>query len=172
MEPSPPSQGEHPDPQPPIRLMLLGNGTRQEVHAEAERLAEGVAGAPGVVLAGIDLSADSNLTELPADIAVVLGGDGTVLHTARRMEDHPIPVLGVNAGRLGFLADLTPAAFFDRLTDLAERRFTVENLMTLSCTLTPRKGTTRGFRGLNEAVIRAAPSSILSRSAYPLMVKA
>jgi NAD+ kinase len=73
------------------------------------------------------------------------------------MDDHPTPVLGVNAGRLGFLADLTPAAFFERLADLAERRFTIENLMTLSCTLTPRKGPTRIFRGLNDAVIRAAP---------------
>ena len=111
----------------------------------------------GVELAGVDLSADSDLSDLPADVAVVLGGDGTVLHTARRMEDHPTPVLGVNAGRLGFLADLTPAAFFDRLADLAARRFTIENLMTLSCTLTPKSGPTRIFRGLNDAVIRAAP---------------
>ena len=137
--------------------MLLGNGTREEVHAEAERLAVGIVCAPEVVLAGIDLSADSDLSDLPADIAVVLGGDGTVLHTARRMDDHPTPVLGVNVGRLGFLADLTPAAFFDRLGDLAERRFTIENLMTLSCTLTPKSGPTRIFRGLNDAVIRAAP---------------
>ena len=87
---------------------------------------------------------------------MVLGGDGTVLHTARRMDDHPTPVLGINAGRLGFLADLTPPAFFDRLPDLAEWRFTIENLMTLNCTLTPKTGPTRIFRGLNDAVIRAA----------------
>ena len=89
--------------------MILGNGTKPEVHAEAERLADAVVRAPGVELAGVDLSADSDLSDLPADVAVVLGGDGTVLHTARRMEDHPTPVLGVNVGRLGFLADLTPA---------------------------------------------------------------
>jgi NAD+ kinase len=148
---------ERPSPRPPLRLVLLGNGTRQEVHAEAANLSQGVNSAPGVVLAGIDLSPDSDLSQLLADIAVVLGGDGTVLHTARRMDGHPTPVLGVNAGRLGFLADLTPAAFFDRLVDLAERRFTIENLMTLSCTLTPRNGPTRTFRGLNDAVIRAAP---------------
>lgn len=145
------------EPPPPLRLMLLGNGSREEVHAQAERLAVAVVCAPGAVLAGIDLSADSDLSSLPADIAIVLGGDGTVLHTARRMEDHPIPVLGVNAGRLGFLADLTPAAFFDRLSDLSQRRYTVENLMTMCCTLTPASGPNRTFRGLNDAVIRAAP---------------
>jgi len=156
MEHSPPPP-DRSEPQPTLRLMILGNGTREEVHAEAERLAVAVVCAPGVVLAGIDLSADSDLSELPADVALVLGGDGTVLHTARRMNDHPTPVLGINAGRLGFLADLTPPAFFDRLADLAGRRFTVENLMTLSCTLTPKNGPTRIFRGLNDAVIRAAP---------------
>jgi NAD+ kinase len=141
----------------PLRLILLGNGTRDEIHAEAERMAAAVEAAPGMTLAGVDLSADSDLSALAADVAVVLGGDGTVLHTARRMDDHPTPVLGVNAGRLGFLADLTPAAFLDRLGDLAARRFTVENLMTLSCTLKPRNGPPRTFRGLNDAVIRAAP---------------
>lgn len=152
-----PALPERQGPRPPLRMMILGNGTRDEVQAESQRMAVAVACAPGIVLAGTDLSADSNLSRLPADVAVVLGGDGTVLHTARRMEDLPTPVLGVNAGRLGFLADLTPTAFFDRLADLAERRFTVENLMTLSCTLTPRSGPTRIFRGLNDAVIRAAP---------------
>ena len=113
--------------------------------------------AHGIELTGVDLSADSNLSSLPADVAIVLGGDGTVLHAARRMEDHPTPVLGVNAGRLGFLADLTPAAFQERLDDLAAWRFTIDNLMTLACVVTPRIGPTRAFRGLNDAVVRAAP---------------
>ena len=87
----------------------------------------------------------------------MLGGDGTVLHTARRMGDHPTPVLGVNVGRLGFLADLTPDGFLERLGDLADRRYTIDNLMTLSCTLVPRTGPIREFRGLNDVVLRAAP---------------
>ena len=114
-------------------------------------------GPAGIELIGVDLSADSDLSSLPADVAIVLGGDGTVLHAARRMEDHPTPVLGVNAGRLGFLADLTPAAFQERLDDLARVMFTIDNLMTLACVVTPRSGPTRAFRGLNDAVVRAAP---------------
>jgi NAD+ kinase len=141
----------------PLRAVILGNGTKPEVLAEADALARAVSATGGLELIGVDLSADSRLADLPADVAVVLGGDGTVLHTARRMEDRPTPVLGVNVGRLGFLADLTPAAFRQRMSDLAARQYTVENLMTLECTLTPRQGPTRTFRGLNDAVIRAAP---------------
>ncbi len=73
----------------------------------------------------------------------MLGGDGTVLHTARRMGDRPTPVLGVNLGRLGFLADLTPEGFRDRLGDLAARQYTIDNLMTLECVLSPAAGPTR-----------------------------
>ena len=141
----------------PLKLMILGNGTKAEVPVEAKAMAEVLSQTPGIELTGVDLSEDSNLSNLPADVAVVLGGDGTVLHASRRMEDHPTPVLGVNMGRLGFLADLTPAAFRDRLPDLAARQFTIDNLMTLSCVLTPQNGPTRGFRGLNDAVVRAAP---------------
>ena len=113
---------------------------------------------PRLRLVGIDLAPDTDLSGLSADVALVLGGDGTVLHTARRMGDRPTPVLGINLGRLGFLADLTPEAFLERLGDLAERRYTVDNLMTLACTLAPRTGPTRTFRGLNDVVLRAAPS--------------
>jgi NAD+ kinase len=141
-----------------MRLVILGNGTKAEVLAACDALRETLSCAPGLELAGVDLSADSNLADLPAEVAVVLGGDGTLLHTARRMGDRPTPALGVNLGRLGFLADLTPDAFCDRLADLAARQYTVDNLMALECVLTPRLGPTRTFRGLNDAVIRAAPT--------------
>jgi NAD+ kinase len=149
--------GARPPSPRPLRLVILGNGTKPEVHAEADALAQSISGTDGLELTDMDLSAGSHLADLPADVAVVLGGDGTVLHTARRMEDRPTPVLGVNVGRLGFLADLTPGECCDRMADLAARQFTIENLMTFECTLSPRQGPTRIFRGLNDAVIRAAP---------------
>ena len=138
---------------PPLRLSIIGNKAKREVYALVDALAVMVSRVAGLELAGVDLTADSNLSRLSADVAVVLGGDGTVLHAARRMEDQPTPVLGVNVGRLGFLSDLTPSAFRERLPDLAARKFTIENLMTLACSLTPRSGPTRAFRGLNDAVI-------------------
>jgi NAD+ kinase len=142
---------------PPLGIVILGNGTKPAVHAEARALAQAVAAEPRLSLVGVDLSSDSDLSNLKADLALVLGGDGTVLHTARRMGDNQTPVLGINVGRLGFLADLTPEAFLLRLNDLAEQRYTIENLLTLACTLAPRHGPTREFRGLNDIVLRAAP---------------
>lgn len=146
-----------PPPRHPLRLAILGNGTKPEVVAASEFLAAAVAAEPRIRLVDLDLSATADLSRLEADVALVLGGDGTVLHAARRMGDHPTPVLGINLGRLGFLADLTPAAFLDHLGDLADRRYTIDNLMTLSCTLSSKHGPTRMFRGLNDVVLRAAP---------------
>src|SRR5258708_765768 len=142
---------------PPLRLAILGNGTKAEVRSVATQLAHAIEARPGLELAVLDLGSDSDLSGLDAHLALVLGGDGTVLHTARRMGDRPTPVLGLNVGRLGFLADFTPAAFRERLPDLADRRYTVDNLMTLSCTLTSRHAPARLFRGLNDVVVRPAP---------------
>lgn len=145
-------------PRAPLAVAILGNGTKPEVPAAADRIASAMNEVPGLRLTDIDLGAESDLSGLDAHIALVLGGDGTVLHTARRMKDRPIPVLGVNLGRLGFLADLTPEGLVERLGDLADRRFAVDQLMTLDAALIGREGATRHFRALNDVVLRAAPS--------------
>jgi NAD+ kinase len=144
-------------PQPPLNVVILGNGTKPEVRLEAVRLGLAIEAHEGVAPCGVDLAHDTDLSTLSADVALVLGGDGTVLHTARRMGDSPTPVLGINLGRLGFLTELTPDGFLHRLDDLAGRHYTVDNLMTLSCTLLPKNGPSRTFRGLNDVVLRAAP---------------
>lgn len=141
----------------PLRVAILGNGSKPDVPPTAKHLAEAVRAKAGLALAALDLTSDSDLSTLDADISLVLGGDGTVLHTARRMDDHPTPVLGVNLGRLGFLTELTHDEVVDRLADLAERRFTVQNLMTLDCGLTSAAADSQRFRALNDVVIRAAP---------------
>ena len=56
-----------------------------------------------------DLHQQADLGAAPAaDLALVLGGDGSILHAARQMGYRQLPVVGVNLGRLGFLAELTP----------------------------------------------------------------
>ncbi len=52
------------------------------------------------------------------DLAIVVGGDGTILSAARNLSDSNVPVLGVNLGRLGFLADISPEQTHTILTEI------------------------------------------------------
>jgi len=49
------------------------------------------------------------------DLAIVVGGDGTILNAARSLVDHAVPILGINLGRLGFLADISPSDLAEKL---------------------------------------------------------
>lgn len=69
--------------------------------------------------------------ELPqADLLVCFGGDGTILHAARDATLHDVPVLGVNMGSVGFMAELERSELA-RLADLANNGFTTEERMML-----------------------------------------
>lgn len=64
--------------------------------------------------------------KLDADLAISIGGDGTFLYTAAVVKDSGIPILGINAGRLGFLADLSLQETNDAIKAIVENKFTIE----------------------------------------------
>jgi NAD+ kinase len=66
-----------------------------------------------------------------ADLAVVIGGDGTMLHTARRLIEHGVPLVGVNLGRLGFLTDIARSAATERLGEILDGAHTEEERFML-----------------------------------------
>jgi NAD+ kinase len=66
-----------------------------------------------------------------ADLLVAVGGDGTMLHTARMAAAEGVPVLGVNRGRLGFLADVGPDRMLESVDDALEGRCLPETRMLL-----------------------------------------
>jgi NAD+ kinase len=60
------------------------------------------------------------------DLAIVVGGDGTLLNAARSLADSEVPILGVNLGRLGFLVDVSPEEMEARLREILDGRFIEE----------------------------------------------
>ncbi len=67
-----------------------------------------------------------------ADLAVVMGGDGTMLNIARILSSYDVPLIGINQGRLGFLTDLSSDTMFETLTEVLEGQYTTERRMLLS----------------------------------------
>lgn len=68
----------------------------------------------------------ANIENIPADLALCLGGDGTLLGVCRRYANNPVPVCGINIGTLGFLADIELYELENRLNKLYEGDFRVE----------------------------------------------
>jgi len=88
-----------------------------------------------------------------ADLLVVLGGDGTMLSAARLVEGRPIPILGINAGGLGFLTAVTHDDTFTALEQVFAHAFTEEERLMLRASVIRRGEAVLASSILNDAVI-------------------
>ena len=69
-----------------------------------------------------------------AEMVICLGGDGTILHMAKAATRKGIPILGINIGTMGFMAELESSEL-DKLALLAEEKYTLDNRMMLDVTI-------------------------------------
>ncbi len=108
-----------------------------------------------------------------ADFALVLGGDGAILAAARRLSRAGIPLLGVNLGKLGFLAEINPDELGATLDALMERvPEPVERMMIQAEVLRPNAPTMdkgRGFRKIRQCV--ALNDVVISREAFSRVIE-
>lgn len=148
-----------------LRVLMLAPKERPLVVKEARRLRGLIEKSAEVV--ALDDSFALELSGLKADLAVVLGGDGSILRAARQMGTHQIPIIGVNHGRLGFLADLMPKEFEAAWPLIRRREYRVVNHLMFTASIV-RDGRVIDRRlGLNEAaVLSGAPFSILAVNLY------
>ena len=87
-----------------------------------------------------------------ADLLIAFGGDGTILHLARTVALHNVPVLGINLGSLGFMSELEMNEM-ERLQDLASWDFTVERRMMLDVSVMRDGRAVYSNIALNDAVV-------------------
>jgi NAD+ kinase len=140
------------------RFIVLGNGSRAGVPEAAEALLPFLKQHATVTL--IDLHEQEDLSQAQADLALVLGGDGSILHAARQMGYRQLPVIGVNLGRLGFLADLSLDELRQHFPRVAqgEYRVTEHIMFEVTVDLSANEGLIRRpALGLNDIAIQTGP---------------
>lgn len=105
-------------------------------------------------LSVVDLDGDPLDWDDPrAGLAITLGGDGTLLATARRLHGHDVPIFGINLGGVGFLTAAGQEDFEDRLDAVLDGTAPVERRMTLAAEVVRDGASTGVHEALNDAVV-------------------
>jgi len=98
-----------------------------------------------------------------ADLLIVLGGDGTLLSIARAAHPHNIPILAVNLGSLGFLAEISIDELYPTLENILAGKFEIENRMLLNACIWRNGEKVEDHNVLNDVVInKGAVARIIS----------
>ncbi|MGQ9492572.1 MAG: NAD(+)/NADH kinase [Anaerolineae bacterium] len=87
------------------------------------------------------------------DLLITFGGDGTIVRTARILAAQNLPILGVNLGRLGFLAELQPSEIRSRLEALVNGQYWLEERMMLHADVKREQRIMHSYEALNDVVV-------------------
>lgn len=94
-----------------------------------------------------------------ADLAVVIGGDGTMLNIARRLVSYDVPLIGVNQGRLGFLTDLSIDTMLETFGSILEGQYVTERRMLLFAEVIRNEKSNFNALAFNDVVVSRGISS-------------
>lgn len=140
----------------------VGEACRRIASVAAE-FGAAVAVEPGLAHAAPGLDTVS-LDDADVDLVISLGGDGTLLRTARTVFGRNIPVLGINLGNLGFLTSVSADGIDDGLRSVLGGDASIEERRTLRAEIRNAGGEVRGtFTVLNDAVVHKAGAAQVVR---------
>ncbi len=138
------------------RAILLGSGDRRPLLIpQATTLRPIIEKTCDIVLE--DFAYENSLENVNADLAIVFGGDGSILRAAKMLGSNQIPVLGVNLGKLGFLADIQPDAVESALESYSQGKYKIVDHLMMSCQVIRNDKVIVDEVGLNEAAILGGP---------------
>ncbi len=141
-----------------LRLIVLARDQSPRVQNAWAELARFLEEQPGTEVVAAEVAEAVALDPLEADLVVVLGGDGAMLRACRQLGSRQLPILGVNLGRLGFLADLSPAEFRTNFPTIQAQRYKVVEHLMFECVHRHGDGTSETYLGLNEVALLAGAS--------------
>ncbi|MCH2111861.1 MAG: NAD(+)/NADH kinase [Planctomycetes bacterium] len=133
------------------RVLILGDPAKKESLALAKQIEGHLEGR--VQLLPRDLKRSWKPIETKPDFVVTLGGDGAMLATSYRLGKRQVPVMGVNIGRIGFLAAFSPADCLRALDQVLEGDGRLEAHAMMKATVSRGRKTVLETHLLNEAVV-------------------
>lgn len=87
------------------------------------------------------------------DLVIVIGGDGTLLNVARSLANYEVPILGINRGRLGFLADISPGDMLEKLAEILTGSYLKEERILLHAVIERNGEKISASDALNDVVV-------------------
>ena len=115
---------------------------------------------------GVEVLRDEEAVGRDADLVVVLGGDGTLIHAAHLLAGRPAPILGINMGSLGFMTEVPQSEMYPALEQVLAGKSTVSPRMKLRVHL--HRGGTSGAPELDAEVLNDA---VISKGAFSPMAE-
>ncbi|MHC4551622.1 MAG: NAD(+)/NADH kinase [Planctomycetota bacterium] len=143
------------------KLILFGDPKRPNA-AEAVKTFVAFAETKAEILANcFESGCDVDILQ-QADYAVVFGGDGTILGAARQLCESKVPVIGVNAGKLGFLAEFSIEELIEQFDRIISGQMLIENRMIVQCAISRNGQEVFTSTAVNDAVVSAgAPFNMI-----------
>ncbi len=142
------------------RILILGDRSKQDVPALAERLQEYVG--ERATLVGVDLERSYQPIRSQPDLVVVLGGDGAMLAASHRLGPRRAPVMGINFGTVGFLAAVSRERAAEVLDLVLAGEASCEDRVMMHARVRRGRSTVVDSHILNEVVVsRAAGNSLV-----------
>lgn len=106
-----------------------------------------------LLAAGITVLGEADFDGI-ADLVIAIGGDGTMLYAAGTVAGTDVPLLGINRGRLGFLADVTPDEMLTSVDHVLAGNYTRDSRLLLEATLERADGSRTVARAFNDVVLQ------------------
>lgn len=151
-----------------MRLLIVANLEKPPVQPALTEMLPWLKQRVDVI--GVDTDTQADLPASDADAVLVMGGDGTLLAAARRLNGRQIPVLGINFGKLGFLSSFSPRDFRPNFERFLDGQLNAVPRMMLEASVVPAEAECRLMdcddvararrfvaTALNDAVITAGP---------------
>lgn len=138
------------------RVIILRNPTKPAAEAKLASLVQCLESEADLIATGV-VGESSGLTEQQPDRVIVLGGDGSILSVARDMGDRQVPIVGVNFGKLGYLAEFSIEQLNHNLRRVLTDDSIVSRRMMIEAAVTPDGGEIRRELAVNDCVLHAGP---------------